>query len=58
MLNIGDKIFDLEENNWGLVWRVNRESRRYHVRWSNGTLQRGLHECVINLEGGYELEHG
>jgi hypothetical protein len=56
-LCIGDKILDLEEKVWGIVWRVNHSSSRCRVWWFDGSLTLGLHLLIINEENGYRREY-
>ncbi len=56
-INIGDKVIDLEENLWGIVWRRSSNGARYEVRWCDGSVSRGLHDVVLtDPDAGYILE--
>lgn len=56
MLEIGTKIIDLEEGLWGLIWKAtfNPRGYRYQIRWSDGSVTRGIHDAILDdLESGY-----
>jgi len=47
-MHVGDKVFDLEEGVWGIVWKITRQplGSVCLIQWSDGFLDRVYSEMV------------